>query len=280
MNRALRAATMGALLLSPIALTACSAGQVSQTATQNRDKVGPEAAVGDLTLRAITLAYPEDGLYEEGEDAELQLAIVNGDTEDDTLIGIEGEAFDGVVVAGEATASPAVPSSPSAAPSSTAPSSAPAGETTAPGTTAGETPAAGTTGPEAATTGPEATEPAATATPSAPATPTAPETSTEVDIPVPAGSTVFLGGADGATVELADLSEELTAGQSIEVTLTFERAGEITVPVLVATPDEVLPREEPFDFHHEEGAEEDSEGAEDIAREAETEAGGDPGEGN
>ena len=115
MNRALRAATMGALLLSPIALTACSAGQVSQTATQNRDKVGPEAAVGDLTLRAITLAYPEDGLYEEGEDAELQLAIVNGDTEDDTLIGIEGEAFDGVVVAGEATASPAVPSSPSAA---------------------------------------------------------------------------------------------------------------------------------------------------------------------
>lgn len=272
MNRALRAATMGALLLSPIALTACSAGQVSQTATQNRDKVGPEAAVGDLTLRAITLAYPEDGLYEEGEDAELQLAIVNGDTEDDTLIGIEGEAFDGVVVAGEATASPAVPSSPSAAPS-TAPSSAPVGETTAPGTTAGETPAAGTTGPEA-------TEPAAPATPSAPATPTAPEASTEVDIPIPAGSTVFLGGADGATVELADLSEELTAGQSIEVTLTFERAGEITVPVLVATPDEVLPREEPFDFHHEEGAEGDSEGAEDIAREAETEAGGDPGEGN
>lgn len=254
MNRALRAATMGVLLLSPVALTACSAGQVSQTATQNRDKVGPETAVGDLTLRAITLAYPEDGLYEQGEDAELQMAIVNGDTEDDTLIGIEGEAFDGVVVAGEATASPAVPSSPSAAPSST-----PAGETTAPETTAGETPATG---------------PAATTTPSAPATPTAPEASTEVDIPIPAGSTVFLGGADGATVELADLSEELTAGQSIEVTLTFERAGEVTVPVLVATPDEVLPREEPFDFHHEEGAEGDSEGAEDIAREGESEAGG------
>src|SRR3712207_9405987 len=39
-NRALRAATMGVLLLSPVALTACSAGQVPQTATQNRDKVG------------------------------------------------------------------------------------------------------------------------------------------------------------------------------------------------------------------------------------------------
>ena len=278
MNRALRAATMGALLLSPIALTACSAGQVSQTATQNRDKVGPEAAVGDLTLRAITLAHPEDGLYEEGDTAELQMAIVNGDTEPDRLIGIEGEAFDGVVVAGEATASPAVPSSPSAVPSPAAPSSTPAGETTAPGTTApgttaGETPAAGPTGPAA-------TDPAATAPPTAPATPTAPQASTEVDIPIPPASTVFLGGADGATVELAALSEELTAGQSLEVTLTFERAGEITVPVLVATPDEVLPREEPFDFHHEEGSEEPAEGAEDIAREEESEAGGGPGEPN
>ncbi len=259
MNRALRAATMGALLLSPVALTACSAGQVAQTATQNRDKVGAEAAIGDITLRAITLAHPEDGRYEEGDSAELQMAIVNSDTEPDTLIGIEGEAFDGVVVAGEATASPAVPSSPSAAPSST-----PAGGTTAPETTASETPAPETPAPE---------------TP-APETPTAPEASTEVAIPIPARSTVFLGGTDGATVELADLSEELTAGQSLEVTLTFERAGEITVPVLVATPDEVLPREEPFDFHHEEGGEEPAEGAEDIAREDESEAGSGPGEHN
>src|SRR5688500_6382196 len=39
-NRALRAATMGVLLLPPVALSACSAGQVTQTATQERDKVG------------------------------------------------------------------------------------------------------------------------------------------------------------------------------------------------------------------------------------------------
>ena len=85
MNRALRAATMGALLLSPVALSACSAGQVPQTATQNRDKVGPEAAVGDLVMRQITLAYPQDGLYAPGDDAELRMAIVNSDTEADTL---------------------------------------------------------------------------------------------------------------------------------------------------------------------------------------------------
>ena len=261
MNRALRAATMGALLLSPIALTACSAGQVPQTATQNRDKVGPEAAVGDITLRQITLAHPQDGLYEEGENAELQMAIVNTSTEADTLVGIEGEVFDGVLVSGQATASPAVPGSPSAEPVATTAPAAPTTPGTAPQTTA-----------------PEATpSPGALPTPTVPAAPSTPTASSEVEIPVPAGSTVFLGGASGATVELADLSEELTAGQSIEVTLTFEQAGEVTVQALVATPDRVVPREEPFDFHHEEG-EEGSEGAEDIARENESDAGGGTGE--
>ena len=251
MNRALRAATMGVLLLSPVALTACSAGQVAQTATQNRDKVGPEAAVGDITLRQITLAHPQGGRYEEGDSAELQMAIVNGDTESDTLVGIEGEAFDGVLVSGQ---SAAVPTTPGAAPVAT-------------------TPATPTT-PGAA---PEPTSPETTPTPSVPAAPSTPTASSEVSIPIPARSTVFLGGAGGATVELADLSEELTAGQSIEVTLTFERAGEVTVQALVATPERVLPREEPFDFHHEEGGG-GSEGAEDIAREGESEAGSGPGE--
>ncbi|MGY1759912.1 hypothetical protein ACI79G_13760 [Geodermatophilus sp. SYSU D00779] len=243
MNRALRAATMGVLLLSPVALTACSAGQVPQTATQNRDKVGPEAAVGDITLRAVSLAYPQDGLYAEGDDAELQMAIVNGDTEADTLVGIEGTAFDGVVVSGQATAS-AVPSSPAAATTPATPSTPGAAPSTP--TTPGATPSVPTT--------PGATPaPGTVPTSSAPA---APSPSTQVQIPIPAGSTVFLGGAGGPTVELADLSEELTSGQRVEVTLTFQRAGEVTVPAVVATPDRALPRGEPFDFHHEEGGSE------------------------
>ena len=48
MNRALGAATAGVLLLSPLALSACSAGQVTQTATQQRDKVGAMAQVGRM----------------------------------------------------------------------------------------------------------------------------------------------------------------------------------------------------------------------------------------
>ncbi len=257
MNRALRAATMGVLLLSPVALTACSAGQVPQTATQNRDKVGPEASVGDITLRQITLAHPQNGRYEEGDSAELQMAIVNGDTESDTLVGIEGDAFDGVLVSGQATA---VPTTPGAAPETSTPA----------------TPTTPGAAPETSTPGTTPT-PGTVPTPTVPEAPSTPTASSEVSIPIPARSTVFLGGAGGATVELADLSEELTAGQSIEVTLTFERAGEVTVQALVATPERVLPREEPFDFHHEEGGG-GSEGAEDIAREGESEAGSGPGE--
>jgi hypothetical protein len=108
-NRALRAATVGVLLLSPVALSACSAGQVTQTATQERDKVGAMAQVGDITVRAAELEHPRGGAYESGDDAELRLVIVNGGQEADTLVGIDGEGFGGVEfeVAGTGTSSPA-----------------------------------------------------------------------------------------------------------------------------------------------------------------------------
>ncbi|UOX99899.1 copper chaperone PCu(A)C [Blastococcus sp. PRF04-17] len=93
MNRALRAATMGVLLLSPAALTACGAGQVTQTATQDRDKTGGQAQVGDITLRQAALESPRGGSYDDGDDADLRLAIVNTGRAADTLTGIEGEGF-------------------------------------------------------------------------------------------------------------------------------------------------------------------------------------------
>ena len=96
MNRAVRAATMGVLLLSPVALAACSAGQVTQTATQDRDKSGGEARSGSITLRAVVVEPPPGGRYDAGDDAELRAAIVNTGGEPDTLLTIEGEDFAGV----------------------------------------------------------------------------------------------------------------------------------------------------------------------------------------
>ena len=100
MNRALRAAIVGVALFSPVALSACSAGQVAQTATQERDKVGAMAEVGDLTLRQVNLAHPRSGSYDAGDDAELTMAIVNTGDEADTLVSVEGEGFGDVEIAG------------------------------------------------------------------------------------------------------------------------------------------------------------------------------------
>jgi copper(I)-binding protein len=107
-NRALRAAAVSALLLSPVALTACSAGQISQTAEQNRDKTGTQVDVGDLALRALELPYPTGGIYQSGSDARLLAGIVSTSDTDDTLVSIEGEDFESVdVVDPNATASAA-----------------------------------------------------------------------------------------------------------------------------------------------------------------------------
>ena len=188
MNRALRAATTVALLVSPVALAACSAGQVTQTASQERDKVGAMGQVGALTVRAVQLVSPDEGSYERGDDAELQMAVVNGGTEDDTLVDVSGEGVGDVEF---------------------------------------DDGSSGRGGAEG--------------------------------LEIPAGSSVFVG-SDDLAVTLSDLEEGLTTGQYLELTFTFENAGEITLPVTVATPSETVERGEAFDFHHEEGSEEAEEG--------------------
>jgi copper(I)-binding protein len=217
-NRALRAATVGVLLLSPVLLSACSAGQVTQTATQERDKVGAMAQVGDITVRAATFESPAGGSYEAGDDAELHMVVVNGGQEVDTLLSVDGEGFGDVTIESAGSASPV--------------------------------------GSSAAAGGGDSAE-----------------------IEIPSDTTVFVDG-DDVTITLSDLDEAITVGQYLEITLTFENAGELTLPVSVANPEEEVERGEAFDFHHEEGGEE--EGTEDTARERESagESADDTGAGN
>ncbi|MCO7219917.1 copper chaperone PCu(A)C [Klenkia sp. PcliD-1-E] len=94
MNRVLRAATIGVLVLSPAVLSACSAGQIAQTATQERDIRGGQADLGSIHLRTATTAYPQSGVYEEGGDARLLVAIANSGTSDDELTDISGPGFE------------------------------------------------------------------------------------------------------------------------------------------------------------------------------------------
>ena len=195
MNRALRAATIGVLLLSPVVLSACSAGQVTQTATQERDKTGAQAQVGDISLRQVQLLNPRSGSYEQGDDADLQVAIVNGGSEADTLVSVEGEGFGSAEIEGPSASSSSSPATGSSSSSSTD------------------------------------------------------------EIEIPAGDAVYVG-EDDYTITLTDLDEDITTGQYLEVTFTFENAGEVTLPVTVATPEESETRGESFDFHQEEATEE------------------------
>jgi copper(I)-binding protein len=189
-NRALRAATMGVLLLSPVALSACSAGQVTQTATQDRDKVGASAKVGTITVRAVKLEHPRGGTYAAGDDATVFMALVNSSSESDTLVDVDGDGFASAEITGAA---------------------------------------AEASGSDAPT-----------------------------EIEVPANGTVFVG-QDDIEVTLADLDEPLTTGQHVELVLTFENAGEVTVMAPVATPEDEETRGESFDFHQEEATREGGE---------------------
>ena len=183
-RRALRAAVTGVLLLSPVALTACSAGQIAQTEEQNRDKTGAMASVGELSLRAVELPYPTGGIYSAGGDARLLAAVVSTADTDDTLESITSDAFTSV----------------------------------------------------------EVVDPSATAAAASGAA------SDSLDLTVPANGTLFIGNGTGPAVTLVGLSDELSVGQYVDITFTFQQAGEVTVPVTVGVSGRDLPRGDAYDF--------------------------------
>ena len=61
-------------------------------------------------------------------------------------------------------------------------------------------------------------------------------------------------GEDDVKVNLIGLSEGITTGQTLEVVLAFEKAGDITVDVPVANPERAQERGDGFDFHETSGA--------------------------
>jgi copper(I)-binding protein len=227
-NRALRAATMGVLLLSPVVLSACSAGQVTQTATQVRDKTGAQAQVGAISIRQAQLESPSSGSYEAGDDAGLQVAFVNGGSEADTLVSVDGQGFSSAEI--------------SSSGGSTSTGSGSAGATTSAATTTG---AASTSGSAATTTG---------------AAPTSGSSASSAgsgrgsqDIEIPAGQSVFIGG-DQYTITLTGLAENLDTGQYLKVTFTFAKAGAVTIPVTVANPTGSETHGDAYDFHQTDSA--------------------------
>ena len=80
---------VGALL----GIVGCSAGQVAQTADMEPAVNGNTGQVGNIMLRDVQVAFPENGEhYGAGEDAPLLLTIVNVGGEDDRLTEVTSPA--------------------------------------------------------------------------------------------------------------------------------------------------------------------------------------------
>jgi hypothetical protein len=203
MGRAVRSAAVVLLLLSPMALSGCSAGQVTQTATQGRDRTGGASQVEDISVHAVQFVHPPGGAYEVGDQVEVTMAIVNSGRVDDQLIDVTGADFSAATL------------------------SAP--------------PTAADTPPDTAASEPDPTDSMALS-----AQPPAVET-TAVDVLVPARGAVFVGSS-APTVVLTGLTRHIDAAHSMELTLTFARAGQTTVPAVMGPPTDVLLRTAAVDF--------------------------------
>jgi hypothetical protein len=95
--------------------------------------------------------------------------------------------------------------------------------------------------------------PTATATATATATPSGDEPAKGgVEAVVPAQGILQFGTSESPTIELTDLTEEISVAEVFLVTFVFEQAGEVTVEIPVAAPTREIDREEGYDFHTEE----------------------------
>jgi copper(I)-binding protein len=207
-----RSVLAGLVVAGGLALSACASGQVAQTAQMSPTVDGQMAHVGALAIRDAALDYPVSGVYASGSDARLRMVVVNSGIAPDALVSVSSPAATDVTISeggsaeatGSATPEPSASASesPSATPSDTA---------------------------------------SGTATPSASATesPTPSPTPQNAQIPIPANNYVSFR-EDGPRIMLTGLTRQLRPGQNLAVTLTFQRAGSVTMTIAVGTPETEL----------------------------------------
>ena len=92
-----------AVALSCLLLTACSQDaplEVPGPEVRGGNEGPDEPLNEDVTLQDVDIAFPDDGVYDEGEDAELLFAVTNTGPEPVTLTEVSGPDFAGIEVTG------------------------------------------------------------------------------------------------------------------------------------------------------------------------------------
>jgi copper(I)-binding protein len=229
--------------LVALGIAGCSSGQVTQTDSIEPAVNGNQGNVGDVALRDVLVAYPESGPYREGEDAPLTLTIVNTGGMDDELTSVSSPAAAKVdllgkgalparsglqVIMPDESAEPAEPSEPEPASEPSATESAPPS-----GTESAEPPSESSSESSSGSPSEEPSkEPSEEPSGSGILSPSMTYSETET-APEDVGT---------MSIVLTGLTKDLAIGKNVPVTFVFEHAGEITIHVPIATPDE--PRED------------------------------------
>ena len=224
MNRSTsRSVLAGLVVAGGLALSACASGQVAQTAQMRPTVDGQMAQVGSLAIRNVALDYPAGGVYERGSDARLRMVVVNGGVAPDSLVSVSSPVATDVTISAGGSAE----ATGSATPEPTGSASESASPTATPSDTA-----SGTATPSAS--------PGGSASPSPTASPTPSPTPENAQIQIPPNSYVSFR-EDGPRIMLTGLTRQLRPGQNLVVTLTFQRAGSVTMTIAVGTPEAQLP---------------------------------------
>lgn len=224
MNRSTsRSVLAGLVVAGGLALSACASGQIAQTAQMSPTVDGQMAQVGSLAIRNAALDYPAGGVYERGSDARLRMVVVNGGVAPDSLVSVSSPVATDVTISagGSAEATGSATPEPTGSPS----------ESASPTATPSDT-ASGTATPSAS--------PGESASPSPTSSPTPSPTPENAQIQIPPNSYVSFR-EDGPRIMLTGLTRQLRPGQNLPVTLTFQRAGSVTMTIAVGTPEIQLP---------------------------------------
>ena len=224
-------------VVGAFALAGCGAGQITQTSSQQSGVDGASANIGQIAVRAMEFPFTGNGstavVYPGGGTAPLSMTVANTGGTADKLTAVSSPVAASVNIIGDGTISagklllvegkpaPSAPRVAASGPASPGASATPAATPSASAAPAAPTAAAVPTTTAATTVGPTAE---AGSTAAAGASPPPPSVSPE--------------GTTSAQVVLTGLKEDLKAGITYPVMLTFQKAGDVTVQVPIGNPGE------------------------------------------
>jgi hypothetical protein len=204
-------ALLGATIAATFALTACSAGQVTQTDVKvpavpgTNDQVVNEAENIQILLRDMVIAFDGREGYAQGGDAPLVVRIFNGGQIADRLVCVETESATSVELVDDTATTPTEPASPS--------------DEASPSDGATPSDSATPTGGPSPSDEPSPSESAVQSDCDDPAN------RTELNQEIPVDGRLPLVPGEGSYLQLTGLTEELMPGDVITVTFFFEVAG-------------------------------------------------------